>query len=242
MVAVAILAAVVLHFRQSVRDVTAPNAFAVDSDAVHLPGTSNSESKSGKLPAAANGASPLANQEEARTDENAVPDRSPPTPVGEQKSAGTTHDADQAATKWELLDTSAAVGRPFPLSPSVTRACASSVPERSECPQLMEFLREFQREPRDLTWARQVERGLDEMLSTPNLDNARLENFHVRAIECRSTRCVIEVAALDDPFVTSIDDPQLKKFLYGPVVGDLGFEKDAGGRKVVVTVAAFRRN
>jgi hypothetical protein len=128
-------------------------------------------------------------------------------------------------------------GRPFPLSPSVMRLCVSRMPSGSECPQLMEFLLEFERESRSATWAHEMEGQL-----TKALTHTDPGKFSVRAIECRSNRCFAEVSA---PFEWSLGDidsfPEVSARLYGPIVSALGFEAGPNGERIIVTAMGYER-
>jgi hypothetical protein len=129
------------------------------------------------------------------------------------------------------------VGRPFPLSPSVMRQCVSRLPSESDCPQLMEFLLKFERESRSATWALDMEGQLKKALT--HIDPGK---FSVRAIECRSNRCFAEVSAPFEWHLGDIDSfPELSARLYGPVVGNLGFEAGPNGEKIIVTAMGFER-
>jgi hypothetical protein len=101
----------------------------------------------------------------------------------------------------------------------------------------MEFLEQFAGEPRDVVWAREMEERLAKAIAFPDP-----ERFSVRSIECRSSRCVLEVAAPFEWYLGELDhDRDLSRHLHGPTVGDLGFEEGPGGEKVIVTVAGFVR-
>lgn len=101
----------------------------------------------------------------------------------------------------------------------------------------MEFLLQFEREPRNSFWAESIETQL-----TKALTEADPGKFSVRAIECRSTRCIAEVSAAFEWNLGDIDIfPELAARLYGPVVGDLGFEAGPNGERIVVTALGFER-
>lgn len=128
-------------------------------------------------------------------------------------------------------------GRPFPLSPSVMRQCVSRLPSESDCPQLMEFLLEFERESRSATWAHDMEGQLKKALT--HTDPGK---FSVRAIECRSNRCFVEVSAPYEWNLGDIDSfPELSARLYGPIAGNLGFEAGPNGEKIIVTAMGYER-
>jgi hypothetical protein len=76
----------------------------------------------------------------------------------------------------QLIDSSA-IGRPFPLSPSVLRRCRWNGNERNGCPDLLDFLDRFSEEPRDLLWAQRMEEGLETFVERT------APSFSVRSIE-----------------------------------------------------------
>jgi hypothetical protein len=101
----------------------------------------------------------------------------------------------------------------------------------------MEFLLEFERESRNVSWAQDMEGHLKKALTRTDPGK-----FSVRAIECRSNRCFAEVSA---PYEWNLGDldssPELSARLYGPIVGDLGFETDPNGEKIIVTAMGYER-
>jgi hypothetical protein len=137
----------------------------------------------------------------------------------------------------ELEDAKSAVGRPFPSSPSVIRTCATPDSSTSlACKLLMEFLEELVEEPRNIPWAREMEERFEKAIAQPDP-----EKYTVRAIECRSTRCAVEVAAPHEYLLGHFDDPVLEKEFWGPTVGVLAFEEGPNGEKVIVTTLGYLR-
>jgi hypothetical protein len=127
------------------------------------------------------------------------------------------------------------VGRPFSISTSVKEQCAptSQVPDR--CDNLYEFLREFANEQREVQWASSMERRLEKSI---------VENdppiYRVRALECRTTRCAVEVWAPGEAWNGMLDnDPALSRELWG-TTAKLGFETDSQGNRIVVTIVGFQ--
>lgn len=78
------------------------------------------------------------------------------------------------------------VGLPFALSKSVTEACK----ERGDCEDLEIFLVKMAAEPRNPDWAPRMERYIVQSIQREE-DGA----LRIRALECRTTRCAIEVAS-----------------------------------------------
>jgi hypothetical protein len=79
------------------------------------------------------------------------------------------------------------VGLPFEMSGSVVDQC-----ERWQhwCDELDKFLARMAGEPRDPAWAPQVEQFIVKQLAVTERNALR-----IRALECRSTRCALEVAS-----------------------------------------------
>lgn len=135
----------------------------------------------------------------------------------------------------EVADAKQAVGRKFPLSPSVAQICATDPSEM--CKALMELLNDLAAESRDILWAREMEERIERAVARPDPGK-----FTVRAVECRSTHCALEVSAPYEYYLGHFDDdPILSRSLYGPIVGVLGFEKGPAGEKVIVTTMGYER-
>lgn len=125
-----------------------------------------------------------------------------------------------------------AAGRPFPASASVNRTCQ----EGQACAHLKEELRLFAAEERSGRWARNLERRLAAFV-----DESKRGEFKIRNVECRTTRCVMEVEAAEQPLYLYVEDePYLKDHLYSGI-GDLGFEKGPGGETIFVTLLTYKR-
>ena len=88
-----------------------------------------------------------------------------------------------------------------------------------------------------MAWARKMEKLLEEAISA-----SAPGQFEVRAIECRMARCAVEVAAPHEFYLGQFaEDSEISRSLYGPKVGDLGFETDANGDQVIVTTLGYER-
>jgi len=127
------------------------------------------------------------------------------------------------------------IGRPFPLSQSVIQTCTHP-PGRSHCPHLAEFLADFAAEPREHEWAQTSESQLRKFIMSSNSGE-----LTIRTIECRTTRCVIEVASRNEFFLGEIEkDAELAARL-SRGIGDFGFEHGPNGERTIVTVLTFKR-
>ena len=153
-----------------------------------------------------------------------------------QGSVSDDRQVDSAAPdKFELMDARTAIGRPFPVSPSVERECMRAIRPGVTCIATREFLAELSKEPRNIPWARDQERRLEAGINALGPDK-----YAIRSIECRSTRCAVEVAA-NDVYLGDIEgDPELEQNLL-PGIATLALEKGSNGERIVVTVSTFER-
>jgi len=93
----------------------------------------------------------------------------------------------------EASDPADVIGHPFPVSASVEASCRGL---GSSCDEHLEgILSQFAQEPRDPAWAKEMEAKLRDQVMT-----AEPDKFSIRAIECRTTLCVVEVASLQGPY------------------------------------------
>jgi hypothetical protein len=91
-------------------------------------------------------------------------------------------------------------------------------------------------EPRNIPWARDRQERLEKSISALGP-----ERFSIRALECRTARCAVEVAGKGENYSGEIiDDPALRSELI-PSISTFGFEKSEAGEDVVVTVMTFLR-
>lgn len=126
-------------------------------------------------------------------------------------------------------DPNSVVGRPFPVSASVAAGCKVYT-----CPEMDEVLARFAQEPRDSAWAAQMEAKLQDYVeSQPG-------QYQIRAIECRTTLCFIEVASPYGSFGLPPYNYPLEKWLY-PSAPEPGFEHDVNSGKITVTLMPFVR-
>ena len=136
----------------------------------------------------------------------------------------------------ELHDARTAVGRAFPLSVSLSRRCSQKEVTTSICDVIGDFLDRMKMERRDIVWAREMEERLEQTVVA--LDGG---TFEIRAIECRSKRCAVEVAAIDNHYGGDIEsDPTLDEELIRSTTM-FASEKVSGGQERIVTVATFKR-
>lgn len=91
------------------------------------------------------------------------------------------------AERPDLKNSHPEIGRPFPLSDSLSVACK----HRRWCTNLaVPLLAEFAKEPRDQKWASQNEAALGAYVQARGPSE-----FKLRVVECRTTLCVMEVAS-----------------------------------------------
>lgn len=116
------------------------------------------------------------------------------------------------------------VNQPLPISDSVLQFCQKT----DRCESVFIVLRELAQEPRDLTWAPRTEDILRRFVqSYPE------GRYSIRAIECRTSGCVMEVSSPVGslPLMYGhplFDDSMLER------INRLGFEYDDSGKRTVV--------
>lgn len=95
----------------------------------------------------------------------------------------------QRSTDSKSEDATAVIGRPFPVSTSVEATCRLL---GGSCDEKLDgLLTEFAQQPRDPAWAPDMETTLRNHLTT-----AEPDKYTIRALECRTTLCAVEVASL----------------------------------------------
>lgn len=155
----------------------------------------------------------------------------------DQTVQGRITDARQADTeppdKYELEDARTAVGRSFPVSPSIERECIRASRPRPMCLGTLEILAKFTKETRNISWARSQERQLEAAINALGPDK-----FLIRAIECRSTLCAVEVAG-DSIYVGDLEEDSdfEKNFIASD--STFAFETGPSGERIVVTLMTF---
>jgi hypothetical protein len=122
------------------------------------------------------------------------------------------------------------VGAPFPTSPSVALACKRD----NFCDELKEDLANMQMEPRDVAWATDMEGRIQGYVASLGPDKS-----FVRYVECRTSYCAVEVTSnFSHSFVAQFPLGVLFDNL-GNGEFALGYEQDASGADVRVTLALF---
>src|SRR5579871_4348760 len=104
-----------------------------------------------------------------------------------ERPAGDSSSATES-TPQDSPDAQSVQGRAFPVSRSVKASC------RVGCEDLNEVLSQFAQQPRDPVWARSAETKLRNLVLKEN------GKYTIRAIECRTSLCVIEVASIYGSF------------------------------------------
>jgi hypothetical protein len=128
------------------------------------------------------------------------------------------------------------IGFPFHLSPSVVEDCRHS--PGFTCRGLEQFLDEMTYEWRDATWAAEMETRLEQWVTRGQRDR-----YRIRALECRSTRCAVEVASeFGYARVVLASDDVLDRALRWTGATAAAWEIDPStGNVTVVTVATWQR-
>jgi hypothetical protein len=124
----------------------------------------------------------------------------------------------------------------FQLSPSVVEDCQRA-PE-SGCRRLEEFLYAMAQERRDPVWATDMEARLAQLVTRGERDN-----YWIRSLECRNTRCAVEVASVVDyAGVSLVSDDVLDRSLRWYGGSATAWEVDpTTGAKIIVTVATWQK-
>ena len=162
----------------------------------------------------------------------------PPHTVGRTLSEGqgpesTTRNASQR----EAIDSSV-IDIPFPVSESVEALCReSSSPNRDYCATTNKLLKRLAKEPRDMGWAGRVEGELKRFIETKEPGK-----YSIRAIECRSSLCAVEVASGVGAYWGGFrqGDALYDELFRG--IASHGYEERADGSRITVTVVPYSRD
>ncbi len=128
------------------------------------------------------------------------------------------------------------IGRPFPVSASVEARCRNWANKADDpCEDVHKLLSRMAQEPRDTAWAAQMEEEIRDQVMTGSPGK-----YSIRAVECRTSVCAVEVASLFGLyFGPKYDDPLSSKLEQG--IHTWGYEFDASGGRITVTVMPFTR-
>jgi hypothetical protein len=134
-----------------------------------------------------------------------------------------------------LADPRAVVGREFPISDSVRASCIRNR-EGTACEdETIDMLERMAKEPRDLLWAPQTERRLSDLI------RSRTEEVEIRAVECRTSICAIEVASTFGPYLAGLDADALLSRNLREWGGMHAHEPVIGGARTTITVLVYER-
>jgi len=112
-----------------------------------------------------------------------------------------------APTNQSELSEPSLVGLPFELSPSVRANCRLW---EGDCKEMDAFLERMKAEPRNTEWAREMEARIEKAVTS-----GERGKFRIRALECRSTRCALEVASEVDSIGVQFDsDPAFDEIMF----------------------------
>ena len=129
------------------------------------------------------------------------------------------------------------VGVPFPVSESVEQRCEKFAAEHGEstsCKNIHTLLTKMSQEPRDVAWATTLEATLRRLIA------ADPKQFTIRAIECRTSLCAVEVAS-SNQFLGFSYSTQISNGIWAVDVW-WGDETNPEGAPIVVTLKIFRRD
>jgi len=130
----------------------------------------------------------------------------------------------------ESVDPSTVVGRPFPVSASVEAGCKDDL----FCQQFHELLRTFSEEPRDASWATEMESKLRDYVTVED------GQATIRGLECRTSLCLLEVTSPRGVFSGISRDSPLSWQLFNENK-IWGYETDPTSARITVTVEPFTR-
>lgn len=133
----------------------------------------------------------------------------------------------------KLEDPTAVIGRVFPVSDSVEAGCRLL---GGSCDEKLDgLLSHFAQEARDPAWASQVEATLRNYIA-----KAEPDKYSIRAIECRTTVCLVELASPYGPYLGApYAFVRANNLFNGSVV--FGYESNQYLGRVTVTLRAFER-
>jgi len=164
-----------------------------------------------------------------------------PAPIeesGNQSSAvleqGTATDALVAALPAEgKQDLNSVIGRPFPMSASVSTSCKRLT--GGLCEEFLRPLSAFAEEPRDAVWAPSAEEKLRRYVEAGPSD------ISLRSVECRQSLCVIEVAAIPGRPYFGLDGDEEKSFGLDKVNAMHGYEVAPSTDRITITLLIYQR-
>ena len=129
----------------------------------------------------------------------------------------------------------AMIGRPFPVSESIERNCRRMATGGVDgCGEVHDALLALAQEPRDPVWAMDMEARLAALVST------RDSNAFIRSLECRTSRCALEVASVSGAFRDPEYDYMVQNGI-SPSYGAFSYEKDPSSATMTVSLLTFLR-
>lgn len=166
--------------------------------------------------------------------------KSPGSSSGNTSSAGSASRYEAIGSSPDSTDEmepSAVIGRPFRVSKSIENDCKWMLQQGSSeaCDDTHEFLKEMAEEPRDPNWANRMEKQLRHYVATET------PGFDIRALECRESRCALEVASVMGLFHGNFayDTPMGRQL---SLEHDLfAYERDLSGARITVTLLPYSR-
>ena len=124
--------------------------------------------------------------------------------------------------------------RPFPTSESVRHDCQGTSAGVGICEAVMQLLQKFAEEPRDPGWAPDTEARIRAFVESEG------GKFAIRALECRTSVCAVEVESVHGPYLGVDYQTQVDNGLEDSVAS-FGDEKHTLGQKVTVTLRLLER-
>lgn len=143
---------------------------------------------------------------------------------------------DVAAEETPLESRSTRIGLPFQLSESVEEDCRRT--RTFSCWYLHGFIDDLAAEWRNPAWAAEMEERLERVIT-----RGERRKYEIRALECRDTRCAVEVATVGVyARVSLVSDDRLDRELRWYGASTIAWEDPANtGVPVIVTVATWEK-
>lgn len=159
-----------------------------------------------------------------------------PPAAGADASAGTTIQfaISTAPSAGDLNPDRNMVGLPFKPSDSIVSDCL--LVSWRPCQELKVFLERLEAESRDEAWARDMEARIEKAVVS-----GERGKFRIRALECRRTRCALEVASeVDTIGLLSDADPEFDELMFPRASGIAREDDPLTGTRTIVSVQTWQ--
>jgi hypothetical protein len=172
----------------------------------------------------------------------AIVHRSTPDPAKLAMGTGSQDVAEAVHSHSETSDSAAVIGRAFPASAAVEDDCKRK--RDYICDDVHEKLAKMATEPRDTTWAAEMEA----LIQQDVLSEEEPGRFRIRDIECRTSLCAAEVEStfsVNGTYGSYMGGMQIHHDALNAALhtnfNTFAYETDPSGARVTVTVITFTR-